>query len=291
MQQSDGPRVFQELKMKHNYLLGVYEKALPNSLSLDENLYIAKNYGFDFIEVCLDENEARMQRIYWNDKRIERLLKISDHLEMSFETVSLSYIRKMPLGILDDSINTKALEIIDQALQFTRKIGARILLINGYDVYNEPSSQETLQRFVTNLKQVATLGKKHGIIIGLENAEMEMADSITKVKRFIDKINSPFLKIYADIGNSTNAYDGKINNILEDIKTGNNDIVAVHLKDNRPNEFRHVLFGEGRVDFDACLEVLKGYSVDTYVAELFESQNWEENLTYTKQFLENKLNK
>ena len=36
------------------YVLGVYEKAMPNSLSIKEKLELAKQLGYDFMEISID---------------------------------------------------------------------------------------------------------------------------------------------------------------------------------------------------------------------------------------------
>ena len=39
------------------YTLGLYEKAMPSSLSWEERLTEAKNAGFDFVEISIDDGQ------------------------------------------------------------------------------------------------------------------------------------------------------------------------------------------------------------------------------------------
>ena len=55
------------------FRLGLYEKALPNSLDWEEKILMAKELGFDFIEISVDESDERLQRLDWSDDEIYRL--------------------------------------------------------------------------------------------------------------------------------------------------------------------------------------------------------------------------
>lgn len=48
--------------MKH-YQLGLYEKAMPGTLSWREKLKTAKRAGFDFVEISIDESDEELARL------------------------------------------------------------------------------------------------------------------------------------------------------------------------------------------------------------------------------------
>lgn len=55
------------------YQLGLYEKAMPNGASWAEKLTAAKNAGFDFVEISIDETDAKQARLDWTaGERAER---------------------------------------------------------------------------------------------------------------------------------------------------------------------------------------------------------------------------
>ncbi|HKM06724.1 MAG TPA: hypothetical protein VJ869_07010 [Sphaerochaeta sp.] len=45
------------------YSLGLYEKALPATLSWKEKLKFAQEAGFDFFEISIDETEDKLSRL------------------------------------------------------------------------------------------------------------------------------------------------------------------------------------------------------------------------------------
>ena len=46
--------------------LGIYEKALPAGECWQERLRLAKELGFDFVEMSVDETDARLARLDWS---------------------------------------------------------------------------------------------------------------------------------------------------------------------------------------------------------------------------------
>ncbi len=46
-----------------NYSLGIYEKAMPDDLEIEEKLLIAKETGYDFLELTIDQNPAKQERL------------------------------------------------------------------------------------------------------------------------------------------------------------------------------------------------------------------------------------
>ena len=59
------------------YRLGIYEKAMPNEYTWRERLEAAKKGGFDFLEISVDESNARLSRLEWSDGEIRELYDLS----------------------------------------------------------------------------------------------------------------------------------------------------------------------------------------------------------------------
>ena len=49
--------------MERAYTLGLYEKAMPSDLTWREKLLTAKEAGFDFVEISIDETDAKLSRL------------------------------------------------------------------------------------------------------------------------------------------------------------------------------------------------------------------------------------
>ena len=50
-------------KLNREYRLGLYEKSMPSTLTWVEKLTIAKKSGFDYLEISIDESDAKLARI------------------------------------------------------------------------------------------------------------------------------------------------------------------------------------------------------------------------------------
>ena len=50
-------------KLNREYRLGLYEKSMPSTLTWVEKLTIAKKSGFDYLEISIDESDAKLARL------------------------------------------------------------------------------------------------------------------------------------------------------------------------------------------------------------------------------------
>ncbi len=60
-------------QMEQRYLLGLYEKSMPGTLTWAEKLQAAKNAGFDYVELSIDETEAKLARLDMTDGEIDEV--------------------------------------------------------------------------------------------------------------------------------------------------------------------------------------------------------------------------
>jgi len=271
------------------YTLGIYEKAMPDTLSLEDKLLAAKENGFDFLELCIDQDSSRQNRLDWPAKdRADLRHFMSSHV-ITAATLSLSALRDFPLGSPDPGRASHGIGMLRKSIDLASDLGCRIVLINAYDVFDEESGEGTGLRFLANLDHCTRYAAARGVMIGLENADRAFGDTVRKTSRLVRKIGSPFLKIYADIGNVANACARSSEDPLSDLDSGLGMIAAVHLKDTLPGRYRFVRFGEGHVSFGPCISRLMQAGVGLYTAELFwtEGTDWTAEMRFVHGFLRN----
>lgn len=253
----------------YQYSLGMYEKALPDDMPLDQKMQIAKESGYDHLEFCVDLNAERAERLLWTKEERSHWRTLSYDMEMPFTTFSLSLLRKTPLGLLDSEKNEEGFQVLEEGCRLARDLGSRIMLVNGYDVYDEPSTPETRARFFENLPRVVDICARYGMIMGLENAEKPFCSTISDGVSICEKVPSPYLRVYGDIGNDTNAFNGDTDKVIADMLRGQGYVVAMHLKDSLPGEYRLKDYGTGHVDFTRCIEAAKKMHTHLFTAEIF----------------------
>ena len=57
----------------NKYRLGLYEKSMPNTLTWKEKLLCAKECGFDYIEISVDESDEKQARLEWSKEERKEL--------------------------------------------------------------------------------------------------------------------------------------------------------------------------------------------------------------------------
>lgn len=274
-----------------NYRIGLYEKAMPN-LTWNEKLQTTKELGFDFLEISIDETDEKLARLDMsNDVRLGLVSLMNKH-DIRIESICLSGHRKYPLGGEDEAIQKKSLEIAYKAILLAKDLGVRHIQLAGYDVYYDESNQQTQHNFLNNLIKVVSFASQHGVLLGFETMETDFMNTIQKSSKYVELLNSPYLKIYPDIGNVTNAHDNNLEHILHDIESNKEHIIAIHLKEVVPNVFREVPFGTGITNFKEIITRAKALGINRYVMECWYvgSVNWEmeleQDLSFLKEFLE-----
>lgn len=264
------------------YTLGLYEKSMPNDLTWEEKLFVAKEAGFDFLEISIDETDEKLARLEMSKQERLELLTLTREIGISIDTMCLSGHRKYPLGSSEPKTCERGMEIMEKAIDLAKDLGVRIIQLAGYDVYYEGSNQETKKRFMNNLKKSVALAASSGVILGFETMETEFMNTVEKAMKYVTLLNSPYLKVYPDIGNLTNAAFSYQNDMQEDLALGWGHVVALHLKETAPGVFREVPYGTGHVDFNVAIEFAWKMGVRKFVTEFWYTgnANWQEDLHF-----------
>ncbi|SCP97177.1 L-ribulose-5-phosphate 3-epimerase [Anaerobium acetethylicum] len=273
------------------YTLGLYEKSMPGQLTWKEKLQSAKQAGFDYVEISIDETDEKLARLEWTGEERYELKKAIQETGIPIYTMCLSGHRKYPLGSRDEAVRTRGLEIMEKAVGLAADLGIRIIQLAGYDVYYEEGAEDTRALFEENLKKACDMAAQKGVMMGFETMETPFMDTVEKAMHYVNKMDSPYLGVYPDIGNLTNAsliYGKSVN---DDIATGRGHIVATHLKETIPGHYREIPFGTGHTDYVKHLKLLKELGIRMFVGEFWYigSPEWEKDLKFANDFLREKI--
>lgn len=257
------------MNSKQENLIGLYEKALPKQLSWEERLSAAKDAGFDFMEISVDETDERIARLSWNKQERTKLMETIHRLNMPILTMCLSGNRRYPIGSEDEETRQSGIQLIRDAIDFALDCGIRIIQLAGYDEFAKPSTETTVRNFHDSLALSAHYAQEKAVMLALETMENDLMDSITKAKAFVDSIQSPWLKIYPDLGNLYATGQ----DIESEFRLGMQDIVSIHLKDTLPGIVREIPFGSGNVDFVSFFRLMdREHYSGLYVAEMWSDE-------------------
>ena len=272
---------------KKEYLLGLYEKAMPRELSWKEKFMAAKQAGYDFVEISIDETDEKLARLDMPEEERIQIRRDMEEVQLPIRTMCLSGHRKYPLGSNDPKVEARGLEIMEKAIQLAVDLGVRIIQLAGYDVYYEESDDSTKARFEKNLKIAAKMAGGYGVLMGFETMETELMNTVEKALFYVKKTDSPYLQIYPDCGNIMNAAVMYETDVLEDLQKGKGHIVALHLKETVPGKFREIPYGTGHVNFREIIEEAWKLGVRKYVTEFWYVGNpkWKEELHFARKMM------
>lgn len=265
------------------YAIGLYEKAMPPTLSWREKLAFAKEVGYDFVEISIDEKDEKLARLDWTARERLELIQTMAEVGLPIRSMCLSGHRKYPLGSADPAVRARGMEIMEKAIDLADDLGIRIIQLAGYDVYYEQSTAETKALFLENLKKAAEMAAVKGILMGFETMETDFMNTVWKSMYYVDAVGSPYLGVYPDSGNLTNAALTSGGSVLGDLYAGRGHIVALHLKETVPGVFREVPFLTGHVDFPAVIERAWSLGIRRYVTEMWYVGNddtWQDDIRF-----------
>lgn len=271
------------------YLLGLYEKAMPNDLTWAEKLQAAKNAGFDYVEMSIDETDAKLARLDMSDGEVDKILAAMQAVDLPFRSICLSGHRKYPFGSHDKNTQARSMEIMQKAVSLAARLGIRTIQLAGYDVYYEEGDEQTRADFLKNLKLATEMAAREGVVLGFETMETPFMDNVAKAMKYVNLVNSPYLGVYPDVGNVTNACLLYGEDLSDDFKTGAGHIVAVHLKETVPGKYREIPYGTGHVDFTKAIKTSWELGVRRYVTEFWYvkgvTQDWKAELKSANDFI------
>lgn len=236
------------------FRFGLYEKALPEDLGWLERLSLAKEAGYSFMEISIDETDEKLERLNWDLSKKNQLQSDIRESGIPLLSLCLSGHRRFPIGSANREVVSRGMEIMFNAIRFASDLGIRIVQLAGYDVLiDEKSTEETRENYLINLKKSVSFAASNGVILAMENIGMSFIDSISQAGKVVRELCSPYLQIYADIGNLS-----AVNlDLKKELQAEICHIVGLHIKDTREGEIRRVPFGKGTVDFVSAFQTIR----------------------------------
>ena len=233
--------------------VGLYEKALPAEWSWERRLDATAEAGYDFVEISIDETDERLARLEWGVAERAALRRASASSGVRILTMCLSGHRRYPLGSHSPELRDRGLEIFRKAIDFAVEMGLGLVQVAGYDVSYEPNDADTAAYYLDGLREGTEWASQACLMLGLENVNVPISESIGASMRVVDTIASPWFQMYPDMANLV----GGGFNPPDELRLAKNHIVAVHVKDGTLNTIRGVPFGEGAVPFAETFQALE----------------------------------
>lgn len=171
------------------------------------------------------------------------------------------------LGDADEASRRAQLERFKKHLRVASYYGSDIVgtetgsLNSDYSRHPDNSGEAAFQRVVSGVRELATEAEACGVNVCIEAVERYIISSPARLRRLIDEVGSPRVKVIYDPVNllwSTNA--GQQEQILDEAHSLLGPLVRVlHAKDYRLNEgrFEELSAGQGRLPYGKVFSWLK----------------------------------
>ena len=231
--------------------IGLYEKALPKTLSWKERLEHSQNTGFDFLEIAIDDTDERVARLDWTRREKKEITNLVDGTGVRIQSMSLSAHRRFPLGSDSAQTRERSLDIFKKAIDLSVELGIRVILVPGADNYYQESDQQSQSWYLKNLSKGFEWASSAGVMLALENWDIQI-NTLSQTMEYVRYFNSPWFQVYPDIGNLI--YAGL--DVVSQLELVKGHIAALHVKDTLPGQLRYVAPGEGKVPFVDAFEKL-----------------------------------
>jgi len=198
------------------------------------SLEVAKRIGLNGVQV--DFGRAEDDLPLFDPELQKRFVDARQEHEMEIASLAMGVLNNIPY-----KNDPRAERWVPQAIDVAEAMGVNVILLaffgNG-DLMNDSQGTDAVVR---RLKQVAPRAEKAGVTLGIESWL-----SAEKHVDIIERVGSPAIKVYYDVGNSNKAgYD-----IYSEIRRLGKLICEFHAKDYDD------LYGKGSIDFEQVREAM-----------------------------------
>lgn len=258
--------------------------------SLKDAFLLAKDAGFDGVEVALDEAGSEIT-LTSTEKELLAVKQQAADAGIELYSVATGLYWSYWLNSPDEAERKKAQDVVKKQLETAAVLGCDTILVIPGTVNADfavpgrvEDYVETYERSMASLLAVKEYAEQYKVSIGLENVWNKFLLSPVEMRDFIDKIGSPYVGSYFDVGNAlANGYPEQWISAL------GNRIKKVHFKDYRLEAgglhgFVDLLAGD--VNYPAVTEALKKIGYDGWVtAEMIPNYKY-----YTETIIYNTSN-
>ncbi len=249
-------------------------------LSLDEIFKSATEAGFSAIELNMTEETKHSDdikgfgladnnylTISMDDSDYAKILELSKKYNIKISGISTGLHWTYPLTSNDEATREKGKLIVRKMLDCAKYFGVDTILVVPGCTTKEVSYDVVYDRAKEALNELKEYASSKGVVIGVENVWNKFLLSPLEAKRFLEEIDSPYVKMYFDAGNVLQfGFPEQWVKILGSL------IKKVHIKDfdtsiGNINGFKNLL--EGSMDYATLMSSLKAVGYDDYItAEL-----------------------
>ena len=246
---------------------GINFWSFPAGVSLEEGMKIAKDAGFEGIEFCMNEDGELGMKC--SEKEILEVKRKAESIGIEINSLASWLPWEFSMTSDKPEHRIKAKDIVKKQIETASLLGAdTVLVVPGYvGVDFVPGSEiceydKVYERAMEAVCELSVFAEQARVNIGIENVWNKFLLSPLEMRDFVDKINSPYVGTYLDVGNVVlTGYPEHWINIL------GKRIKKVHFKDYRRDPGGFGAFVDllaGDVNYPAVVDALEAAGYDGY---------------------------
>lgn len=234
------------LKIKKALVLGM----LPKEAPLEERFQLAREVGFDGVEVYTmpDADE------------VERTRAAAEKSGLVVHSIMNSDHWRYPLSSADPEVVDRSIQGVETSIRNAAALGAETVLIVPAVVNSETRYEDAFGRSRRAIERLLPMAEREKVILAVENVWNRFLLSPIEFAKYVDEFGSPYLQAYFDVGN-IEQYGVPAHWIL----SLGERIKKLHVKgyDGRKRDFKNL--GEGSIDWPAVQAALAEIGFEGYM--------------------------
>lgn len=262
---------------------GINLYAIPGKISFDEAFAMLKKANFDGVELNMEGNkrEDGNLSLHYNctEAELTEIRELAKKHSLKITSLVTPLLWAYPLTSGDVSIREKGKDAIKKLIDYAEFFGSDTVLVVPGSVTEDIYYDEAYENALMTLKELKSYAEEKKVAIGVENVWNKFLLSPLEMRDFIDKMDSPFVGAYFDIGNVV------VNGYPEQwIKILGNRIKKLHakgFKNSVGNITGFVNLLEGDINWEKVMQEIKNIGYDDFLtAELGSYPKFPMNLLY-----------
>lgn len=225
------PAAAEEANPARPLLKAVQIQMLPGDLSDVDKFKLARRCGYTGVEAVPLET-------------LEACKKQADAAREAGITIHSVLYGWWPPFLNKDDVAQKAVAEMEHALRCAKAMGASAVLMVPSRVTDDYAYGDAYRDSQALIRKLIPLAKELEVVIAVENVWNKFLLSPLEFARYIDELDSPWVKAYFDVGNVI------IYGFSQDwIRTLGKRIAKVHLKDFKRDGYKWADLGDGDVNW------------------------------------------
>lgn len=226
--------------------------------TIEEAFKFAKESGYDGVEVYIAEDAE----INFNTTKEEalKIKELANNIGIEICSLFCGLGWDYPITSNVPEIREKGKQMIHKQIEVASWLGCDTILVVPGIANKEISYDVAYNRAYETIKELSGFAEEKKVYIGIENVSNRFLLSPLELKDFIEKINSPYVGVYFDIGNVLpTGYPEQWISILGD------KIKRMHIKDFNNKYNCGVELMTGDVDFKAVMNACREIGYDGWI--------------------------